>query len=296
MWSEREQVTTGPDRRLAANARLGFTGAEMTVDGKGDQIQSVQRALEILELVGTDANGISARQLSDRMQLSLPAVYHTLRTLIEGGFVVHHRGQQRYVLGHKINTLNRRLEAQLSLPLGVQGVVHQIHQEVASTACLVLYQGSNIVVAHVEGSVGHRRAWLTNKPIHDAAHATAFGKVMLAAMTPDSLESYLVSAGIARFTNATIVDPCRLKDELATVAAVGLASELEEFQRGLASMAVPVRDPAGRTIGAVAVSIAASQFPPLQRTCERALRRGADQVARRIGARKLSRARDVACA
>ena len=95
---------------------------------------------------------------------------------------------------------------------------------------------------------------------NDAAHATAFGKVLLAAMDTDRSRAYLQRHGMPEITAATITDPEIFDAELQEVRASGIAVEREEFIRGASCMAAPVTTAAGQTVGSVAVSMDPADF------------------------------------
>jgi IclR family acetate operon transcriptional repressor len=79
-------------------------------------------------------------------------------------------------------------------------------------------------------------------------HCSANGKVFLAfgrASVPELLESH---------TPTTITDPRRLRAELDTIRASGLAIAVDELEPGLAAIAVPVLGAHGDVIAAISVT------------------------------------------
>src|SRR5262249_35970942 len=115
---------------------------------------------------------------------------------------------------------------------------------------------------------------------HEAAHATAFGKVMLAAMDGAGRAAYLERAGLRRRTARTITDRHALELHLEHVRRSGVALEIGEFQDGLACLAAPVRSPAGALVAAVAVSAPVPEFAGRRWELERAVRHGAMATTR----------------
>ena len=80
-------------------------------------------------------------------------------------------------------------------------------------------------------------------------HASALGKVLLAysavSMPPGRLE---------RRTNTTITSRANLLSELESVRKMGYAIIADELEEGLVAVAAPIREPDGRTIGAISIS------------------------------------------
>lgn len=83
-------------------------------------------------------------------------------------------------------------------------------------------------------------------------HATAVGKVLLAA-SPPQFRRDLVAAGLPVFTRHTIVQPGRLAATLAAVAKDGVAYSFEEMTLGAVSVAAPVHDRSGILQGALGI-------------------------------------------
>jgi hypothetical protein len=96
--------------------------------------------------------------------------------------------------------------------------------------------------------------------IGDTAHALALGKVVLALAGPEVLERYLRHPGLRRFTAHTIADAVALRAELAEARRRGYAVEREEFDEDFCCIAAPVRDPRGRFLAVVGISMSRRAF------------------------------------
>ena len=118
-------------------------------------------------------------------------------------------------------------------------------------------------------------------------HATGVGKVLLAAAPDDVVEQALRS--LTRMTRHTVVEPGRLRRELAEVRRRRYARTGEEMSPGAASLAVPVQveRPRRRRSWSAALGIV---VPPHRRDLPR-LVPVLEVAARGIG-RELARTRD----
>jgi DNA-binding IclR family transcriptional regulator len=117
-----------------------------------------------------------------------------------------------------------------------------------------------------------------------AAHATAFGKILLSRMDDAEVADYLGRHGMRALTDRTLGTPEDLRRELGRVRAEGVAVEREEFVPGASCLAAPVVDSAGRTLGSVAVSLRPSDFERRHRAIAPVLRDAADRVGRALRA------------
>jgi DNA-binding IclR family transcriptional regulator len=112
------------------------------------------------------------------------------------------------------------------------------------------------------------------------------GKVLLAAAPPEVVELALRSP--ARQTRHTLVEPGRLRRELAEVRRRQYARTSEEMSAGAASLAVPVQ--VERRGGPVVVAALGIVVPPHRRDLPRLV--PVLQVAARGIGRELARAHD----
>lgn len=83
------------------------------------------------------------------------------------------------------------------------------------------------------------------------SYCTSIGRVLLAALPDDELESYLASATFPARTAKTIVGPVELRRQLGRVREQGWAIADGELEPGLRSIAVPVRKADGRVVAAL---------------------------------------------
>jgi len=115
---------------------------------------------------------------------------------------------------------------------------------------------------YVEKLTGHRSVPIISRiggrlPLH----ATGVGKALLAYETPDFVRRYL-SRPLERPTQYTIVEPGRLRRELAETRRRGYAVTSEEMTLGSCSVAAPVLDAEGHPVAAVALVVHTVRVEP----------------------------------
>jgi DNA-binding IclR family transcriptional regulator len=247
-------------------------------------VHSVSRALSLLELLASRRDGATAKEIAAHLDVALPSTYHLLTTLIDSGYVVHLAQQHRYGLGYRIRVLDEGLAHQLEAPAAVVEAIRWLHVETDAAAYYAVYRDVDVVIAHVVDSERRPRVRVLDVGFHEAAHATAFGKVMLAAMSPEQRDAYIARAGLRRCTSRTIVDRPSLETHLALVQTAQLAVEFGEFQNGLACLAAPVRSADGSVVASVAVSMPCAEFGTRRWAVEQSLRHGAAVVTRALRA------------
>jgi DNA-binding IclR family transcriptional regulator len=239
----------------------------------GAGIQSAERALRILELVGAAPTGLTAAEIAERLGLGQSTTYRLLATLQHEDYLARQPGEHRYILGRSVDELGRALQVQLVATDPVRAVLRALHDAVHAPAYLTVFRGD---------SPEHPRIGQLHVGFAEASHTTAFGKLMLASRDDAAVARFLERRGAARLTASSITDAAVLRDQLDEVRAQQLAVEVEEYLPKLACIAAPVRSPAGRVVGAVSVSVSAKDLPSRAWELERAVRRGAWQVSARV--------------
>ncbi|MER5620261.1 MULTISPECIES: IclR family transcriptional regulator [unclassified Streptosporangium] len=221
-------------------------------------LSSVQRALHVLEVVASAGDGVTAKAVARRCGFKLSTTYHLLNTLIHEGYLVRLPNSRGYGLGYKLTSLNQRLRDQLgSTPLVSEALQHA-HRISGTAVYYSVLRDAHLVVAEVVDSPETPRVQPLDVGFHEAAHATAFGKVLLAHLP--ARRTYLAEFGLRRLTDSTITRLEDFEEELDRVRATGVAQEVEEFRPDLACVAVPVLDASASVVGAVAASAPLDYF------------------------------------
>ncbi|MGA4508497.1 IclR family transcriptional regulator [Propionibacteriaceae bacterium G1746] len=247
-------------------------------DGRTGRSGPVERALGILE-VAADRNGASARELADALDLPLPTVYRIAKELVGAGYLLHAQAG-RFELGHKLHLLGMSLHRQVGLSRPVTSEIARLHEATGFAAYLAILRGGEMVIVHVVDSPDCPRLSPLRFGFHEAPHATAFGKLLLADLDPDFRGDYLERHTMVALTARTLTERSALGAELAAVARRGIAWEFGEFIPGWDCAAVPVRAGDSRLLGAVAVSAQAGRLNGRERVLESTLR----AVSSRVGA------------
>jgi DNA-binding IclR family transcriptional regulator len=240
---------------------------------------SVHRTLEILEVVAA-FGGASAKEIADTAGLPLPTVYRLVRELLDSDYLVHIREEKRFELGYKLHQLGVSLHQQIGVPREVRAEVTALHQQIGVAAYFAVHRGSQIALVFTADSPQCPRLRPLEFGFHEAAHATAFGKILLATMAPAQRALHLDPEPMPRFGPGTITSHRQLTEQLDRVADRGIAWEFGEFQAGATCAAAAVRGASGVLIGSVAVSGPDARLADGRAEVEAALRSTASRVSR----------------
>lgn len=239
----------------------------------------IARAISVLEAVA--ANGSStARAIADATSIPLPTVYRIAQELIRAEYLVHLKDEKRFALGYQLHRLAVGLHEDLGVPRAVREEVRSLHEDLGIAAYLAIHRGADFVVVFVADSPRFPRLQSMGFGFHENPHATAFGKIGLAALDHDEREAYLTGGGLTALTSHTLTDPGVLRAQLGVVAERGIAWEHQEFREGTDCLAVPIKASDGMLIGTIAVSAPISAYGGRRRHVEDRVRACASRAGR----------------
>ncbi|GAA0389332.1 transcriptional regulator [Acrocarpospora corrugata] len=216
-------------------------------------LQSLARGLAVLARLGDERGGLTLAEAAEATGLARATARRSLLTLAGLGYVAQ--------AGRRFAALPRVLElgyARLS-SMGFGEVVHPhlagLMERVRESVSMAVLDGTEIRyiarvsayrIMSVDITVGSRLP----------AYATSMGRVLLAGLGPERRAGALARTPPRPLTRRTRIDLDAVLDE---VAEGGYAFVDEELEEGLRSLAVPVRDCAGRVVAAVNVATHAAR-------------------------------------
>jgi IclR family transcriptional regulator, acetate operon repressor len=221
-------------------------------NGDRHSIQSVDRALYLLETIAEAGGEATLTELATRTGLNISTCHHLLATLIQRGFAAKVPGRRLYALGARILYLCHTC-LQVDLPRRAQPYLENINRVTGETVHLAALQGDNIVTLAVRDARHAVRVETGKVGKVEAPHATSVGKAILAWLPEDEMHRILAN-GMKRYTEKTITDFPALLESLRVVRRSGVAIDREEFLPGVICVGAAIRDQAGTVIGAISAS------------------------------------------
>jgi DNA-binding IclR family transcriptional regulator len=248
------------------------------------RIQSIERAAAILRLLSGRNRRLGVVQLAGELDLPKATVHGILRTLQHVGYVEQDPESGKYQLGAALLHMGSSyLDGNELRTRALNWSDALAARSNESVRIGTLHEGQVLVVHHVFRPDDSRQALEVGSLV--PVHATAIGKMLLARHQYAAEEQ--VAAGLPRFTAATITDAARLRDALEEIRQRGWAADVEELVEGEVSLAAPINDRRGATVGAIGIS------GPIERLCENGeprtelvsfVREAARAVSRDLGA------------
>jgi IclR family pca regulon transcriptional regulator len=234
----------------------GAAGATTRTPRGAHFVQSLERGLAVIRAFDAEHSELTLSDVARATGLTRAAARRFLLTLVDLEYV--RTDGRLFSLAPRVLELGYAYLSSLTLPEVAEPHLERLVAEVRESSSLCVLDGDDIVyvarvptsrIMTVSISVGTRFP----------AYATSMGRVLLAALPDEELDKYLGRAEFQRLTSRTVGTAAALRAELAKVRGQGWALVDQELEDGLRSIAAPVRNRAGRVVGAVNLSAHASR-------------------------------------
>jgi IclR family transcriptional regulator, KDG regulon repressor len=220
---------------------------------ENQQIQSIDRALNILEVLATQRDGLGITAIAKRTGLSKSTVHRILISLALRGYVEHETTSSNYRLGLKYIEIASYYINSLELQTEARPFLWDLTSELGLTAHLGILDAHEVVYVEkldvfpgvrLYSQIGYRVP----------AYCSSLGKCLLSGLSSDDLEAAMTHCSFERFTDKTITNLRDLKKNLRLVRERGWALDDEEHDIGHRCIGAPIFDYRGDVVAAVSAS------------------------------------------
>ncbi|MGQ0850047.1 MAG: IclR family transcriptional regulator [Actinomycetota bacterium] len=242
-------------------------------------VQSVERAFDLLRALAVAPAGLT--DLAARSDLPKSTVARLLGTLEVMGAVARDEDGRTYRIGMGLVELAGAIDASAELATAIRPHLIALADRTGEAAGFSVPNGYTMhYLVHVESPnpVQVRDYTGLTVPIHVGPS----GLCIMAHWPTEELGHYL-RRSLERFTDNTMTDPDLLRARLADVRSTGFCWIYEEFAEGINSVAAPIFDVFGHTMGAIHVHGPSYRFPARQHAAD--IARVVVESARRFTAR-----------
>ena len=231
----------------------------MTGNKKGHRVQSVERALLLLEILSEVGEPVSLSELTEKASLNISTVHRLLHTLMSSHFVEQDLNSGKYRLGLRMFEIGSKALYNLDIRQVAKPDLQEMVDKCNETANLaILEQGEVVYIEQVEST--NMIKMFARVGSRGSAHCTAAGKALLAYVNESELDEIISKKGLAKFTKNTIIDPDSLRKELKCIREQGYSLDMEEMEEGVNCVAAPIMNYENKVIAAVSVSGLASRI------------------------------------
>ncbi len=222
-------------------------------------IQSIQRALDIVECFTNKEQELSLNEISGKVKLNKSTIHGILNTLLLNGYIDQNHDNSKYMLGKKFISKSGIVPSNLLFKNFSEKYVQPLSEKYNVTSHLLIYEQKELYTLklYIPSSAYYAISSIIGKRI--PFHATASGKIILAYMDQEEFNRYLTINPLKPFTPKTITDISLLETNLATIRKQGYSLEDEEVELGVFSIACPIFNQFNKIFATVSISASVSQ-------------------------------------
>jgi IclR family pca regulon transcriptional regulator len=219
-------------------------------------VGGLMRGLDVLRCFDREHPTLSLGDVARQLGWRRTEPFRFLHTLESLGYLRRDPVTKRYELTPKVLEIGFSALANLQLPELAQPYLERLRDRTNGSAHVGILDGNDVVYV---GRAASRS--ILGSTIHVGsrlpAHATAIGKMLLAAKPDAWLRSWLAANDLVRYTEHTFGETEEFLAEMGEIRHRGFAISNQEFEFGIRSVAAPIRNGSSETIAAINVSAAA---------------------------------------
>jgi IclR family acetate operon transcriptional repressor len=229
------------------------SSADSDPDPRDGGVQSVDRALSIIETLAEDDEGYRLTDLAVRTGLSTSTVHRLLATLEKRRFVQFDRTESKWHVGAQSFSVGATFARRRNFAAQAMPYLRKLRDQTRETANLAVVDDESIIVlTRIESREIMRSVTKVGGRV--AMVASGVGKAVLATYSDADVNAIICHHGMPRLTEKSIVRPSELFRQLEAIRRQGYAVDDEEACMGLRCVAAVVYSDCSEPLAAISVS------------------------------------------
>jgi len=218
----------------------------------GDVINSVLKAIDIMQTFSALDPRLTLDQISGRLGLPKSTTHNLLATLLSRGFI-EKANDGSYALGRALIALTQAVCMNVEIRDRAAPLLRKLADTCRESVYLTVLDGDYCLYIY---AIESPRRLLARTAVGDRVllHCTSVGKACLALMSKKEVEDIVARVGLPAFTDATITDLNALHEELECIRTQGYALDIGEHEAGVYCVGTPILDERAQVIGACSIS------------------------------------------
>jgi len=250
---EHKSVNMAIERlKIASDQQIDLNGEIEERDGR--YVQSVERALNILEIMAAVGTPITVTEMAGKVKLKISTVHRLLSTLMHRGYV-EQEDDNKYRLGLKLMEIGNAVIYYFDIRSVARPYLLELMGRCNETVNLAIFDGADVVyIDQVESKNLIIVKMLAQVGNRGPVHCTSSGKALLAFLPPEKLEETISTLDLVKYTSETITDLNDLRKELKRVREDGYAVDWGEREEHVRCVAAPIFNYEDRVVASVSIS------------------------------------------
>ncbi|WP_456276616.1 IclR family transcriptional regulator [Bacillus sp. AK128] len=216
-------------------------------------VQSLERALTLLNVLSDYPDGIQITTLSEIVGLSKSTTHRLLATLLNMNYVIKDEVSEKYKLGYQLIYLSRNILSNLNVIEVAKPFLEKLSQKINETIHLCIEDNGEVIyVDKIESNQTIRM--YSRIGSRAPMYCTGVGKILLSDMTRARYEEVVSRMEFVPKTAKTIISKQELDEEIERVRYQGYALDNIENEEGIRCISAPIRNFQGKIIASFSIS------------------------------------------
>ncbi len=206
---------------------------------KNNVIQSLDRGLKILQILGRSSKALSLNDIAREFEIDRSSVYRLISTLVKNNFVKQDPETKKYRIGFKVLELAGTFNEQTHIESVLRPIMNRICEETKQNTHLAIMDGHEVVFIAVDQPREHISVNIqvgTREPVAP----TALGKALISFQHENVLNEFLDSVKLEKYTEYSITSRDEYRENIQLIQQTRLAVDNEEFKPGIICFAAPI--------------------------------------------------------
>jgi len=214
-------------------------------------VRAVERALQILSSFDDQHPERGLSDIAQEVDLHKATTHRIVTTLVNYGYLERAADGQKYRLGLQLTDLGLKAIHRMDLRREALPYMTQLSQQLEEACDLSIFDRGNVFyIEYVQGPRALTVAAAVGQRL--PLYCTASGKLFLANLPSKELDSIL-SAPMTRYTQKTITDPGKLRQQLGQIRQQGYAVDDEELEVGIRAVSAAIRNQRGSVVACISI-------------------------------------------
>ncbi len=246
-----EQTSVSLEAIQPAEPVTSLIDQERQLEPAGTTVQSVLRAIDIVEILAASSQPLRLQEIAEKAQLNLSTCHHLLNSLVTREFAARVQTPRAYVLGPRISNLAQQSRSRFDLAQIAKPHLTSLSQKTGASSCLATLLDTRLELVAKSDARGGADLDDWRADLSRAAHATAVGKAILAWLPEMQIARVVAVNDLTPFTDMTIQTLGELVESLRLIRRHGFAIEDCEYRPNVSGVASVLRDKSGGVVGAI---------------------------------------------
>jgi DNA-binding IclR family transcriptional regulator len=211
----------------------------MTNKSSGYNAPVLHKAFAILEEIAYGQAELGISDLARKLEIPKSTVYGIIQALKEIGALIQSENTHKFKLGPTLVRLGNQAFSGINIRSVARPYMNKLSEEYKETIFMGIFDEQGVTIIEKADSPLDLKISSplgTRIPIF----AGATGKVFLSRMRKKMLDKILMERSIPKYTENSIIDPVKYRQELKKVRRLGYAKDFEEYIQGVNAISVPL--------------------------------------------------------